>query len=306
MASWILFPAHIGSRAPHGCSTGGCGTGIASRSVAAWSGIREASVFDQSALAAGFRREEPGAARRANHPPCAGGIRGRGARSCSSATWRVNCRTTSWQPSRKWPPRRRRSSGSSRDHGISAGGSAECARSCMRPVIASSPRARPRRAARCYDPENERHWCHFFARPPAEVFQSPLWRELFHAARDRPPQPALQLPGLHAAGNSALARRLRAPDRAAPGVESACPVVLLRSGRGCTSACSRNGTNPSSSGASAGKTWTACSRGKWTPGNRTASPAGAWWMATRFNSSACALRGSLDIRQQHGEQADER
>jgi ribosomal protein RSM22 (predicted rRNA methylase) len=26
--------------------------------------------------------------------------------------------------------------------------------------------------------ENERHWCHFFARPPTEVFQSPFWREV--------------------------------------------------------------------------------------------------------------------------------
>src|SRR5690606_14168670 len=47
----------------------GCGTGIAARAVAAWSGIREAGVFDQSPHAAAFaarRLTEHGvAARRA-------------------------------------------------------------------------------------------------------------------------------------------------------------------------------------------------------------------------------------------------
>ncbi len=154
----------------------GCGTGIAARAVAAWSGIGDAEVFDQSALAAAFAREslqqrgvraqrkngegpvEPGTLLLLSH--VAGELKDE--ELTRLAQMAATAEEVIWvEPGSREISRRL---GAAREILRAAGHrfAAPCTHDRACPMLA---------------PENERHWCHFFARPPTEVFQSPFWRE---------------------------------------------------------------------------------------------------------------------------------
>ncbi len=154
----------------------GCGSGVAGRVVAAWSGIVEAEVFDQSGEAAGFAVERLRAAgvnaRRAGAPDVlapgtllvlshvAGELEPmeleRLARVAATAEEVIWVEPGSHEVSRRL--------GSARA-ALAAGGHrfvGPCPHDAPCPVLAAG---------------NERHWCHFFATPPGEVFHSAFWRE---------------------------------------------------------------------------------------------------------------------------------
>ncbi len=153
----------------------GCGTGIAARVVSTWSGIRDAEVFDRSPVAAEFAIRK---------------LRENGVRA-ARAEGRIIAPGTLLLVSHV--------AGELNDEelGVLAGfaasadevlwvepGSREISRrlSAAREILR---RAGHRFAAPCthdnpcpmLEPANERHWCHFFAKPPLEIFQSAFWRE---------------------------------------------------------------------------------------------------------------------------------
>ncbi len=154
----------------------GCGTGIASREVAAWSGIKEVILMDQSALALTFARE------RLNKnditPTCqhleipfqkkslllfshvlselseqeALELAAK-ATSVDEVIW---VEPGSREISRKLSQIRNLFLESG--HQILA----PCTHALPCPMLQA---------------EQERHWCHFFAPPPTEIFQSSFWKE---------------------------------------------------------------------------------------------------------------------------------
>ncbi len=155
----------------------GCGTGIAARVVARWSGIREAGVFDRSPPAMDFAAQalrgdgvavrprgdgtpvEPGTLLVVSH--VAGELDAAALERL--AGWAGGAEELIWlEP-----------------------GSREISRK-LGSIRAILQRAGHRFVAPCthqlacpmFAPENERHWCHFFARPPTEIFQSAFWREV--------------------------------------------------------------------------------------------------------------------------------
>ena len=153
----------------------GCGTGIAARTVASWSGLRHVAVFDQSRLAMTFavnslRREnieartaslsttvEPGTLLVLSH--VVGELNDeeltRLAKVAASAEELIWVEPGSREISRRL--------GSVRSILQQAGHQfiGPCTHQNTCPMFA---------------PENERHWCHFFGRPPTEIFQSAFWR----------------------------------------------------------------------------------------------------------------------------------
>lgn len=155
----------------------GCGTGIAARAVAAWSGICTAQVFDQSPLAAAFARDRLRAAGITAHihaspeaiPPgtllvlshVLGELRPDEADKL--AAFAASADEILWvEPGSRDISRRLsrvRDTLLQTDHQLLA----PCTHQHACPMLT---------------PENERHWCHFFAPPPTEVFQSPFWREV--------------------------------------------------------------------------------------------------------------------------------
>lgn len=155
----------------------GCGTGIAGRIVAEWSGIRSAEVFDQSATAMQFAMQTLGSAgvdvRRRNAsdsiPPGTLLVLSHVVGELSDvelarlAEWAGGADELLWlEPGSREISRRL---GSIR---------AELQRAGHR-FIAPCTHQNP---CPMFAPENERHWCHFFAPPPTEVFQSAFWREV--------------------------------------------------------------------------------------------------------------------------------
>jgi Mitochondrial small ribosomal subunit Rsm22 len=154
----------------------GCGTGIAGRVVAEWCGIREGAVFDQSPLAASFaakKLHDTGVAARRlrQHEPVAPGtllilshVVGEltDGELAKLAAFAATAEELIWvEPGSRDISRRL---GSVREVLLAAGHSfaAPCTHDLPCPVFAR---------------ENERHWCHFFAKPPPEIFQSAFWRE---------------------------------------------------------------------------------------------------------------------------------
>lgn len=154
----------------------GCGTGIASRAVAAWSEIGEAEAFDQSARAASFavralERCGVRARRRAHEGPVEPGTllllsHVAGELKDDELTGLAEMAATAQEVIWVEP--------GSREISRRLGAVREVLRAAGHRFAAPCTHAE-----RCpmLDPENERHWCHFFARPPTEIFQSPFWRE---------------------------------------------------------------------------------------------------------------------------------
>jgi ribosomal protein RSM22 (predicted rRNA methylase) len=154
----------------------GCGTGIASRAVAAWSGIIEATVFDQSALAmkfaaAALEREGVRARISGREPSIEPGtllvlshVAGELSEEESAALAEVAAQAEEviWVEPGSRDISRRLSSAREILRAAGHRFAAPCTHGNVCPML---------------QPENERHWCHFFARPPTEVFQSPFWRE---------------------------------------------------------------------------------------------------------------------------------
>jgi len=155
----------------------GCGTGIAARTVAAWSGIRTAEVSDQSPLAAAFaldRLHAAGVIARIRPSPevvpsdtllvlshVVGELHPD--ELANLAAFAATADEILWVEPGSRDISRRLSA--VRDTLLRAGHQllAPCTHQQTCPMLT---------------PENERHWCHFFAPPPTEVFQSPFWREV--------------------------------------------------------------------------------------------------------------------------------
>ncbi len=155
----------------------GCGTGIAARAVAAWSGIREIDLFDQSPLAANFaasKLRELGTTARPLRAPNAmpagtllllSHVAGEldDLELAQLAAFAATADEILWVEPGSRDISRRLST--ARATLLAAGHRfvAPCTHQQLCPML---------------EPENERHWCHFFARPPTEIFQSPFWREV--------------------------------------------------------------------------------------------------------------------------------
>lgn len=153
----------------------GCGTGIAARAVTAWTGINTIEVFDQSRLAMSFSvnslKQQNGAARARQSPaeiePGTLLVLSHviGELSDAELTRLAGLAATAeeliWvEPGSREISRRLSSVRETlRQAGHQFIGPCTHQNSC--PML---------------EPANERHWCHFFARPPMEVFQSAFWR----------------------------------------------------------------------------------------------------------------------------------
>jgi hypothetical protein len=155
----------------------GCGTGIAGRVVAEWSGIRSAEVFDQSAAAMHFAAQALRSAgiearRHAAGEPIPPGtllVLSHVAGELTDPELSLLADRAATAEELIWVEP----------------GSREISRR-LGSVRATLQRAGHRFVAPCthqnpcpmFAPENERHWCHFFAPPPTEVFQSAFWHDV--------------------------------------------------------------------------------------------------------------------------------
>ncbi|MDD5201410.1 MAG: small ribosomal subunit Rsm22 family protein [Terrimicrobiaceae bacterium] len=155
----------------------GCGTGIASRAVSAWSGIASVALFDESPMAAAFAAGKfgpPGAAVRSR--PFAGGLEPGTLLLISHvagelddggllelAALAASADEVIWvEPG-------------SRDLSRRLGAVRETLLRGGHRIIAPCTHLRP---CPMIEPRNAQHWCHFFARPPIGIFQSNFWREV--------------------------------------------------------------------------------------------------------------------------------
>lgn len=155
----------------------GCGTGIAARAVASWLSLAEAEVFDQSKPAMAFALKalqgegrsarpwrqadsvEPGTLLILSH------VVGELSDDELSrlAAFAATAEELIWvEPGSKEISRRL---GSIRAV-LQAGG-----HTLMGPCTHQNP-------CPMLTPENTGHWCHFFAQPPTEVYQSAFWRQV--------------------------------------------------------------------------------------------------------------------------------
>lgn len=155
----------------------GCGTGIAARAVAEWSGIRSVTVYDQSRAAAAFAAESlrrMGVAASsesrlpASVPPgtllVISHVIGEldDSELEALAAFASTADEVLWVEPGSREISRRLSAARERLRAAGLSFIAPCTHQFPCPMLA---------------PENERHWCHFFAPPPLEVFQSAFWRE---------------------------------------------------------------------------------------------------------------------------------
>jgi len=154
----------------------GCGTGIASRAVAAWSGIGEATVFDQSGQAMRFaasalERQNVRAQSSRGEPSILEGtllLLSHVAGELSDEELTALAKLAAQADEIIWVEP------GSRDISRRLSAAREILRAGGHRFAAPCTHTNP---CPMLEPENERHWCHFFARPPTEVFQSPFWRE---------------------------------------------------------------------------------------------------------------------------------
>jgi hypothetical protein len=155
----------------------GCGTGIASRAVAEWSDIRSVELFDQSAaaveFAAGKLRQSGVEVRRRSI-----------ADTIESGTLLLLSHVVGELDAVELARLGEFASTASEVIWVEPG-SHELSRrlgSIRQTLLAAGHRmiapCTVQRTCPMFEPENARHWCHFFAKPPPEAFQSPLWREV--------------------------------------------------------------------------------------------------------------------------------
>ncbi len=151
----------------------GCGTGIATRAVAEWAGIREVQVFDQSPAAMKFSLEKlrslgfATSLARANEMPgdtllLISHVAGELSESelASLAQYAAGAAEILWVEPGSHDASRRLTA--ARDALQQAGHRliAPCTHNAACPMNAQ-----------------EKDWCHFFGSPPGEIFQLPFWRE---------------------------------------------------------------------------------------------------------------------------------
>lgn len=151
----------------------GCGTGIATRAVAEWAGIREVQVFDQSPAAMKFALEKlrslglAASLARGEEMPgdtllLISHVAGELSESelAGLARHAAKAAEVLWvEPGSHVASRRltaARDLLQQQDHRLIA----PCTHNAACPMNAQ-----------------EKDWCHFFASPPGEIFQSPFWRE---------------------------------------------------------------------------------------------------------------------------------
>lgn len=157
----------------------GCGTGIASRQVTTWSGIKEVTLIDQSPLALDFATQELHqhgilCDRQSLTSPFAtssllllshvlGELSEQEATELASKAATVD--EIIWVEPGSRDISRKLSE--LRTIFLQAGHQliAPCTHALSCPMLQS---------------KNERHWCHFFAHPPTEIFQSAFWRKVSH------------------------------------------------------------------------------------------------------------------------------
>ncbi len=152
-----------------------CGTGVAGRAVAPWCGIRQVGVFDQSRLAMNFAAKSLNAIGLDASPRHASDAIETGTLLVLShvvgeltdgelsrvATMAATAEELIWvEPGSREISRRL---GSIRSVLQAAG----------HQLIAPCTHQNP---CPMFEGANERHWCHFFAPPPVEIFQSAFWR----------------------------------------------------------------------------------------------------------------------------------
>lgn len=157
----------------------GCGTGIASRQVAAWSGIREVTLMDQSSLALDFTEEqfkknEFTITRQSLKTPfqkesllllshVLNELSEKEALELASKAASVD--EVIWMEPGSREVSRKLSQ--IRNLFLELGHQivAPCTHTLPCPMLQAS---------------EARHWCHFFALPPTEIFQSAFWHEVSH------------------------------------------------------------------------------------------------------------------------------
>lgn len=151
----------------------GCGTGIAGRAVAEWTGIREASVFDQSASAMTFAAGKlrgmgitASPTRAHDMPPgtlllishVAGELTGE--ELTALVAYAADADEILWvEPG-------------SRDISLRLTAARDALQKLGHHLIAPCTHD-----LSCPMNTADHDWCHFFARPPSEIFQSAFWRE---------------------------------------------------------------------------------------------------------------------------------
>lgn len=157
----------------------GCGTGVASRQVAPWSNIKDVTLIDQSSLALDFATQELREQGILCHrqslesalPTSSllllshvlGELSEKEAMALASKAATVD--EIIWVEPGSRDTSRKLSQ--LRAIFLQAGHQllAPCTHAFSCPML---------------QPENERHWCHFFAQPPTEIFQSAFWNEASH------------------------------------------------------------------------------------------------------------------------------
>lgn len=157
----------------------GCGTGVASREVATWSGIKQITLMDQSPLALNFTQQQWCNSNITTHlQPIGSTFAPKSLLLLSHVLGELSdteAEKLALQASLVdeviWvePGSRNisRKLSQIRTIFIEAGHHliAPCVHALACPMLQR---------------EQERHWCHFFASPPTEVFQSAFWHEVSH------------------------------------------------------------------------------------------------------------------------------
>jgi hypothetical protein len=151
----------------------GCGSGIAGRAVAEWTGVREASVFDQSAAAMTFASGKlrgmgltVSPARRGEIPPGTLLLISHVAGELSDAELTALVSFAAEAAEILWVEP------GARDISLRLTAARDALQKLGHHPIAPCTHDRL-----CPMNTTERDWCHFFAKPPTEIFQSAFWRE---------------------------------------------------------------------------------------------------------------------------------
>jgi SAM-dependent methyltransferase len=151
----------------------GCGTGIASRTVAEWAGIRNVQVFDQSAAAIGFALARLRALGISAAPAGSGEIPAdtllvvsHVAGELSEAELAALAEQAARAEEILWvePGSREISLRLSRVHDVLRRHGHRLLAPCTQDIS-------------CPMNHQDQDWCHFFAEPPGEIYHSPFWRD---------------------------------------------------------------------------------------------------------------------------------
>lgn len=157
----------------------GCGTGIASREVTKWSGIKEVTLIDQSPLAINFAKEQLEKEEIASKSQSFES-------SLTPSSLLVLSHVLSELSEKEITELALKAASVDEVIWVEPG-SHEISRklSNVRNIFLEAGLhviAPCTHAFSCpmLQPQHQRHWCHFFANPPTEVFQSAFWHKVSH------------------------------------------------------------------------------------------------------------------------------